>query len=100
METCATTVYSANKDAFESKSTSSSTECKFRGDFFGNIQPHRLVYRFKASFRVDMTSFGENPPHIQEFYFGVTDASVTMLKRNIHGKGINSLHLYNGDTIN
>ncbi|XP_052235488.1 uncharacterized protein LOC127847524 isoform X3 [Dreissena polymorpha] len=81
IETCATTVYSEKGDAFQSRGNSSSTECQFRGNFFGNIQPRRLVYTFVSSFKVNLTAFGTIPPYIQETRFG----TLTIIKKDLGG---------------
>ena len=77
--TCHTIITGRNGE----KKRTTGSACKDLTDFYGNYQPVLLTFDLVAEFKVVISS--SRPKFIHESHFGVTDATVHIIKESVQG---------------
>ncbi|XP_060562746.1 uncharacterized protein LOC132722293, partial [Ruditapes philippinarum] len=83
--TCGTVVVGPNMEKKQARSSTSSTECQYLADMYGNFQPSSFKFNVAAEYTLNITAF-KKPDYISESKFGITDFSIDIVKILVDGR--------------
>ena len=92
--TCSTDVLGPNMEKKQAKSNTTSTECQYLQDMYGNFQLSSFKFDVAAEYTIDITSYTK-PDFISESKFGITDFATAVVKIFVDGK----THYFSGDSL-
>ncbi|XP_052788832.1 uncharacterized protein LOC128223598 [Mya arenaria] len=81
--TCDTVAIGPNGETKRAMSSSSSSECQYLRDIYGNYQPKTVRFDLSSEYTIIIPSYLSRPSYIVEERFGITDETVYMQRQSV-----------------